>query len=143
MTYALDEFKLPIVTTVADPRFGELAEWLITDVSRDRLTLLGALAMIDDVQRGEEAEPWDSDNFAVTVTSDGFTVANKYFVDSFGQYSLAEVRTALEEYWRFLFQAGDRGLVREFRPDLPEWEADVLLWEQIWKRPHPSHGSLF
>ncbi len=144
ITYALDRHRLPIITAVADHRFGPLADWLITDISREPSILLDALAVIDDAMHGDEPEDWGSDNYEVAVTTDGFTVTNLYFPESVGRYALPEVRAALEEYWHFfLLAAPSRGLIREYRPDLPEWEAALLRWEERWHRRHPSRGRLF
>ncbi len=37
----------------------------------------------------------------------------------------------------------ERPAVREHRPDLPEWQADLLRWEEKWGRTHPYRGRLF
>jgi hypothetical protein len=49
----------------------------------------------------------------------------------------------LEDYWRFLVAQPERPAVREHRPDLPEWQADLHWWEEKWGRAHPYRGRLF
>jgi hypothetical protein len=144
ISFAADQYGLPTYQT-ADPKYQTLGAWLIGDVSNYPLVALDALAMVDEVSKGEEPfEPWSSENYDVAITPSGVTINNIWVESERGQYSLSEVREALESYWRFLASRPENPhLVREYRPDLPTWEADLLSWEEKWERTHPYRGRLF
>jgi hypothetical protein len=141
--FSLDQYRLPIAD-VDDERYRPLAGWMITDISNRALVALDALAMIDDVANGRPPfEEWSSENYEVSVTPQGFTFQNLWLPDDNGRYTVDEAREAFEEYWHFLVSLPDRGLIREYRPDLPEWQADLLRWEEKWGLTHPYRGRLF
>lgn len=137
-------FERPLYEA-SDPRYSTLGAWLIGDISNVMLVCLDALAMIDDVSKGEEPfEPWDSENYSVVFQPSGVTIQNVWAEDERATYAVPEIREALEDYWRFLCSLPENPhLVREFRPDLPEWEADLVNWEGKWERTHPYRGRLF
>jgi len=142
-SFSLDQYRLP-VAEVDDERYRRLVNWMITDVSVHPQVALDALAMIDDVANGRPPfEEWSSENYEVSFTSDGLTFQNVWLPHDNGNYTVEEARQAFEEYWRFLVSLPDRGLIREYRPDLPEWQADLLMWEETWGRAHPYRGRLF
>jgi len=59
-------------------------------------------------------------------------------------YPIDEVREALEGYWRFMASLPDNHRIRrEYRPDLPEWQAALLYREDRHGRPHPYGDRLF
>jgi hypothetical protein len=60
-----------------------------------------------------------------------------------GEFPADVARAAIEDYWRFLVAQPERPAVREYRPDFPEWQADLLRWEEKWGRTHPYRGRLF
>jgi hypothetical protein len=41
-----------------------------------------------------------------------------------GDFPADVARTAIEDYWRFRVAPPERPVVRECRPDLPDWEAN-------------------
>jgi hypothetical protein len=127
-----------------DGTYSALGEWLLSDISASFLICLDALAMADDVLHGRDPfEEWSSDNFEVTFTPETFSARNLWTGTPAGVYPMAYVRDTLEDYWTFLVGRPRRALVREYRPDLPEWHADLLLWEQTWHLTHPYRGRLF
>lgn len=140
--FSLDQYNLPLFQA-ADPRYRALGAWLIVDISVDYDVCLDALADVDDVSHGRPIEHWDSEHFDVTVNATGITFDN-YHVDESGAYSLDEFRETLEDYWRFLVERPEKpGMVRQYWPELPLWQADLRLWEQRNERVHPYRGRLF
>ncbi|MFC4912844.1 hypothetical protein [Actinomadura gamaensis] len=144
MTFSLDKHRLPLFHT-DDQRLEPLGVWIIADISIYKQVCLDALAMIADVSAGRPPfEPWSSDKFDVAFSESGITIQNLWIPDQHGEYTLAETRDTVENYWRFLVAVPDNpNLIREYRPDLPEWQADLLMWEESWKRPHPYRGVFF
>jgi hypothetical protein len=129
---------------VDDQRFRALGAWAITDISLLMGVCLDALAMVDDVATGRPAEPWSSEHYDLTLTRAGVTFTNYWADDENGQYTLAEFREAVERYWAFLASRPEEPFIqRDYWPDLPEAEAEVLLWEKTWQRRHPYRGRLF
>ncbi|MFI0374377.1 hypothetical protein ACH35V_41515 [Actinomadura sp. 1N219] len=127
-----------------DPRMQTLGNWMTTDISIYKSVCLDALATVADAEAGRPTEPWDSDNYEVHFSSSAMSFQNKWVETTHGEYTITEAREAIEDYWRFLVSIPDNpDLIREFRPDLPEWQADLLQWEDSWKRPHPYRGKLF
>ena len=101
-----------------------------------------ALAIIADAAAGKQTEPWESENYTVIFSESELTFQNKWIESDYGKYAAGEARAAVEDYWRFLISLPDNPeLIREFRPDLPEWQAALLLWEDSWKRTHPYPGN--
>ncbi|MGC3859363.1 hypothetical protein [Micromonospora chersina] len=144
MTFSIDQFKLPLYQ-VDDERYEALGVWLTTDISIYFRVCLDALAMIDDVSHGRQPfEEWSSDKFDVHFTPERVSLQNQWLEFQHGEYPVPEIREVLERYWRFLVSMPERThLIREYHPDLPQWQADLLLWEETWKRPHPYRGRLF
>jgi hypothetical protein len=60
-----------------------------------------------------------------------------------GEVPADVARAAIEDSWRFLVAQPERPAIRAYRPDLPEWQADLLRWEEKRGRPHPYRGRLF
>jgi hypothetical protein len=144
MTFYMDGRYQSPRFRAADETYNPLGEWVIADISRFFLVCLDALAMIDDVTNGREPfEEWDSENYEVDFSSRDFTVRNQWVENWGGRYPIDTVREVVEGYWRFLVSAPERDVVREYRPDLPEWEADLLRWEEKWDRRHPYRGRFF
>ena len=144
IAFSLDGFRLPLYE-VADQRYETLGVWLISDISIYFRACLDALEMVDDVSNGRRpAEEWSSDKFEVGFTPERVSLQNLWLEGQHGEYAVPEVREVLERYWRFLVNTPERThLIREYHPDLPQWQADLLLWEETWKRPHPYRGRLF
>ncbi len=144
MTFSIDQFKLPLYQ-VDDQRYEALGVWLITDISIYFGVCLDALAMIDDVSNGRPPfEEWSSDKFDVNFTPERVSLQNQWLEDQHGEYAVAEVREVLERYWCFLVSMPERThLIREYHPELPQWQADLFQWEETWGRPHPYRGRLF
>ena len=132
------------VYQVEDQRYDLLGEWLTTDLGTFHLVVLDALAMADDVAHGEPPfEEWSSENYAVSFTPSTLRITNSWVPGVEGEFPADVARVAIEDYWRFLVAQPERTVVREYRPDLPEWQANLLRWEEKWGRPHPYRGRLF
>ncbi|MEU1842320.1 hypothetical protein [Micromonospora sediminicola] len=144
MTFSVDGFGLPLFQAT-DARYEALGVWLASDISVYFRVCLDALAMIDDVSNGRAPfEEWSSDKFDVHFGTHRVTLQNQWLEFQHGEYPVTEVREVLERYWRFLVSLPERThLVREYRPDLPQWQADLIRWEETWKLPHPYRGRLF
>lgn len=144
ISFSLGPYNLPTYH-IKDDRYMTLGVWLITDISIYLQTCLDGLAMLDDVIHGREPfEEWSSDKFDVSFRPDGVTLQNLWLEDQHGEYSIEETREALESYWVFLMNTPeDKALIREYHPELPQWQADLLQWEETWGRPHPYRGRLF
>ncbi|MEU4788929.1 hypothetical protein ACFWRG_00880 [Micromonospora tulbaghiae] len=144
IAFSDDEFRLPLYH-VNDARYEALGSWLITEISVSFSACLAALALVDDASNGRApVEEWDSDSFDVHVDGSRIGFQNRLVESQHGEYSVPEVRDAVERYWGFLVDRPERGdLIREYRPDLPWWQAELLQWEERWGRPHPYRGRLF
>ncbi|POM26738.1 hypothetical protein BTM25_11440 [Actinomadura rubteroloni] len=144
ISFSLDpEFRMPLYHAT-DEKYRTLGAWILADISTNKRVALDALATIADVEAGRPHEPWDSENYTVGFGAAGIEIQNDWVPNERGAYSLAELKEAIETYWKFLVSIPDNpDLIREFRPDLPEWQAAVLAWEDTWKRPHPCRGVLF
>jgi hypothetical protein len=142
-TFSWDQFGLPLFRAESS-HYDALGWWMITDISVYKLVALDALAMLADVAAGREPfDAWSSENYSVTFSPTGLSISANYS-DSQGEYQVAEARQAVEEYWRFLVSKPDNpDVVREFYPDKPDWEANLLRWEDKWGRRHPYRGVLF
>jgi hypothetical protein len=129
---------------VTDERYDLLAEWTVTDLGTFFFVVLDALAMAAEVERGEEPfEEWSSENYEVSFTPSALRIRNLWVPGAEGEFPAGLARTTIEDYWRFLVEQPERAVVREFRPDLPEWRANLELWEKEWGRAHPYRGRLF
>jgi hypothetical protein len=132
------------VYQVEDQRYDLLGEWLTTDLGTFFIVILDALAMADEVARGElPFDEWSSENYAVSFTPAALLISNLWVPGAEGEFPADVARTAIEEYWRFLVVQPEPPAIREYRPDLPEWQADLLRWEERQGRPHPYRGRLF
>lgn len=143
MRFRMDDFFGPVVD---DPPPGQkiLAGWICTDVGLHFRALLDALAMVDDVKQGRPPfEPWTSEGYGVAFTTEGVTIRSLHGERESATYNVDDVATMLEEYWHFLAGLPERSdSPRPFRPDLPEWQARLLLWEESWELRHPYRGRL-
>jgi hypothetical protein len=141
--YALDQrFKLPIYD-VDDERYEVLGAWIMTDVGYHLSGVVAALALIDDVaDELAPAEELSGAGYAVAQGSDGLSFRAE-LARGAATYTVDEVREALEGYWRFLRCLPERPTIREYRPDLPEWHAALLWWEEDAGRRHPHRDWLF
>jgi hypothetical protein len=143
LSFYLDE-QFDVPRYVPDHEYHALGAWLIADISAEFLVCLDALAMADDVRRGREPfEEWSSDGYEVRFTPETFFVRNVLPGRPLSTYPMGYVRDTLEDYWRFLRSLPESRLVREYRPDLPEWQAALLRWEEKWQLTHPYRGRLF
>ncbi|MDL4816854.1 hypothetical protein [Actinomadura opuntiae] len=144
MTFSLDEYRLPIYQA-EDGKYQALGAWITTDISIYKKTCLDALAMVHDIVAGRAPfEPWSSENYEVDFSPSGVRIQNLWVPHEKGEYSVADMKEVVEEYWKFLASIPDNPqLVRGYRPDLPEWQADLLRWEETWNRPHPYRGTFF
>lgn len=126
-----------------DKRMIALGVWMKMDIGGHPGLMLDALAMVDDVVSGRsESETWDGEGFEVEFGPGGVQVTGVY-TDANERYTLAEVRTVLEDHWGFVRGIPENpDIERLLRPDLPEWQAYLLHWETTWKRPHPYRGRL-
>jgi hypothetical protein len=141
--FSIDQHHRPS-PHLTDKRDERLAEWVIADISHHFIVCLDALAMADDVARGRPPfEEWSSDNYEVSFTPSTFTVSNNWIPGSEATYPMDQVRAVIEDYWRFLVGQPERTVVRQYRPDLPEWEASLVRWEEKWGRTHPYRGRFF
>jgi hypothetical protein len=129
---------------VTDARYDLLAEWVVTDLGTFFFVVLDALAMSAEVARGEEPfEEWTSENYEVSFTRSVLRIRNLWVPGAEGEFPADLARTTIEDYWHFLVEQPERAVVRDFRPDLPEWQANLELWEKEWGRVHPYRGSFF
>ncbi|GIF73262.1 hypothetical protein [Asanoa siamensis] len=142
ISFSLDRYNLPLFEA-ADARHTALGSWITGDISVYFPVCLDALAAVDDAANGRPVEPWSSDNYHVSIDANGLRFNSPYSSQE-GDYPLSEVRPVLEDYWRFLVARPENpDLVRPYWPELPEWQAELLLWEQTWERRHPYRGRLF
>jgi len=143
MRFRMDDYFGPVVD---EPAKGQevLAGWICTDINVPFRVLFDALAMIDDAAHGRPPyDEWSSEGYDVNFAPTGVTIRSLHGDRRSGNYTVDEVRSALEDFWNFRIRQPERSNVRrEFRPDLPEWKADLLGWEDTWKRPHPYRGRL-
>ena len=144
MSFSLDRYRLPLCSA-DDGKYQPLGAWIITDISVYKGACLDALAMIADLSAGRPpVEEWSSENYTVHFAPEGVRLQCDWVEQERGVFTLAEVREAVEAYWRFLVSIPDNpALIREYRPDLPEWQAYLLQWEETWQRSHPYRGVLF
>jgi len=146
MTFHLGEGGGPRfeIDPPAYERYRPLGAWITGEVGKLLGVCLDALASVDDALTGRPVEPWTSESYDVTIDASGLRFKNFYAEPEQGRYSLDEFRQVAEEYWRFLVTIPERpGTHREYWPELPLPEAEVRLWEKVWKRPHPYRGRLF
>ncbi|GGK79614.1 hypothetical protein [Mangrovihabitans endophyticus] len=54
------------------------------------------------------------------------------------EFAADVARTAIEDYWQFLVAQPQPQAIREYCPDLPEWQADLLRWEERQGPPTPT-----
>lgn len=141
VSFFTDDSGSPYYRADSD-HYVPLGLWLIMDLSSSYSRCLGLLSMVDDVAAGRSAsEEWEGEGFDATITKAGVALRDNYQPSRRGRYSLDEVRAAAEDYWSYLRGRGEGGAIRSFRPDLPEYLADLLMWEQEWG-PHPYRGRL-
>lgn len=146
MTFYLDESGYPLFRIDAEryQKYRPLGAWVIGEIGKSMGVCLDALASIDDARNGRPVEPWSSESFAVTIDTSGISFENFYAEQERGKYTLDELRAVVEDYWKFISAIPEApGAYREYWPELPFAEAEVLLWEKTWKRAHPYRGRLF
>ncbi|MFF5262621.1 hypothetical protein ACFY4C_27125 [Actinomadura viridis] len=144
--FFLNENGRPRFRTVpeGDEKYRALGAWMIGEMGTHLGVCLDALANVDDAAAGRPVEPWSSESFDTTISASGIRFRNFYAVQECGAYTLDELRSVVEDYWRFLCAIPEPpGAYREYWPELPRPEAEVLLWERVWKRRHPYRGRLF
>jgi hypothetical protein len=146
MTFHLSDTGSPRFTI--DPQrydqYRALGSFVTGEVGKLPGVALDALASIDDAREGRDVEPWSSESYSAVIDKDGLWFENEYAPDERGRYTLDEFADVMETYWRFLASLPEPpGAVRQYWPDLPRAEAEVKLWEQVWKRGHPYRGRLF
>jgi hypothetical protein len=143
MRFRMDEYFGPVAEDMDSGR-EVLAGWITTDIGSSFRVLLDALAMADDAGSGRPPfDEWSSDGYDIAFSPSGVAVRSLHDSRRRADYPLPEVQRTLEDFWTFLARRPERAKVRRsFRPDLPEWQADLLRWEDTWKRPHPYRGRL-
>ncbi|MEV4753800.1 hypothetical protein AB0J86_01605 [Micromonospora sp. NPDC049559] len=130
ISFYTDENGFPRYRT-EDDRYVPLGVWFVMELRNSPYQCLDLLAIVDDVVSGRaEATEWEGEAFEVRVTRAGATARNTILEDQRGQYSLAELQRAAEDYWRYV-------------SDRPETAADIADWEKTWQRSHPYRGRLF
>ncbi|GAA3234319.1 hypothetical protein [Nonomuraea helvata] len=122
----------------------ELGIWLSFDLGRNYYGCLNALMSIADVESLEKnAEHFEGEGYDVEFAPDKVTVSNRFLEERFTSYVFAEAKAAIESFWRFIITVPDSAqAIRVYRPDLPEHLADLVLWEEQWRRPHPYRGRI-
>jgi hypothetical protein len=146
MTFYLTQTGTPVFHIEPEQydRYRALGSWATGEIGKLPGVVLDGLAIVDDAKNGRPVEPWTSESFDVKIDSSGITFQNFFSDRERGRYTLDELRDVLEEYWRFLAAIPEpEGGYRAYWPELPRPEAEVLLWEKVWKRPHPYRGRLF
>ena len=104
-------YGLPVYQ-VEDQRYDLLGQWLTADLDRFFLVTLDALAMADDVARGEPPfEEWSSENYAVSFTPSALLITNLWVPGAEGEFTADVARAAVEGYWRFLVAQPERPAV--------------------------------
>ena len=72
---------------VEDQRYDLLGQWLTADLGTFFLATLDALAMADDVARGEPpSEEWSSENYAVSFTPSALLITNSWVPGAEGEF---------------------------------------------------------
>lgn len=146
MTFSLSQSGTPLfeITGGDYDKYRPLGAWVISEIGKIPGICLDALAIVDDAKKGRPVEPWTSKSYDVVIDADGIRFQNFYVDVESGSYTLDELRDVVEDYWQFLATIPEApGTYREYWPELPRPEAEVLLWEQVWKRQHPYRGRLF
>ncbi|GAB7048086.1 hypothetical protein [Catenuloplanes indicus] len=64
---------------------------------------------------------WSSSDYEVSFSPTAFTVSNNWLPGAEGSYPIDLVRSVVEDYWHFLAGQPEREVVRQYRPDLPEF----------------------
>jgi hypothetical protein len=141
--YTLDDQLDRPIFHVDDQRYQVLGAWIMVDVAY-LSAALGALAVIEDIAHdSESADELSGEGYAVAHRPDGLRFSPELATGE-ATYTIDEVREALEGYWEFMSSLPDNpNLRREYRPDLPEWQAALLYWEERQGRPHPYGDRLF
>jgi hypothetical protein len=146
MTFFLNQNGQPLFHIEPDryEKYRPLGAWATGEIGKLPGVVLDGLAIVDDARNGRPVEPWTSESFDVKIDASGIAFENFYNDQERGRYTLDELRDVLEEYWRFLADIPESPEAqRGYWPELPRSEAEVLLWEKVWKRPHPYRGRLF
>jgi hypothetical protein len=137
-----DAFFGPVAVD-APSRYRQLAAWLSSGIGHDFKGCLDALELVDDALNGQaQTEEWGGEGWSVHFGTDALHLKHQHGDDPEAAYDLRQAREAIEDFWRFLTSLPERKIRRRFRPDLPEWQADLLQWEESWNRRHPYRGRL-
>lgn len=139
--YCADQYGLPEFG-FDDKRYVKLGIWITMEIGAKFAVVLDALDSLFEILEGSGA-PGDWEGASMEAT---FTPTELILVDYDGaeaRYPIAEVKTELERYWRFLLtRPPSPDTTRLLRPDLPEHEAYLLQWEQVWDKRHPYRGRI-
>lgn len=142
LNFRFDDLFGPVAVDVPN-EYQALAAWLSTDVGHDFKACLDALEMVDDALNGRVPEDeWDSEGWSVAFGLDALRLKHRYGEDPEAVYGLQQAREAIEDFWRFLTNLPERKVKRQFRTDLPEFQADLLQWEDSRQRRHPYRGRI-
>ncbi|MEV0650571.1 hypothetical protein AB0I28_35485 [Phytomonospora sp. NPDC050363] len=123
--------------------YAEFAAWLKLGVNYSPMRCLDALQMADDVLTGQsDVETFTAEAHTTTFTRDKVTVRHQ-FLDRGAVVPLKYAVERIEEWWGLIaYRAPKAGTTQPYRPDLPFWEAQLVLWEETWERRHPYRGRL-
>ncbi|MGP3920577.1 hypothetical protein [Nonomuraea sp. 10N515B] len=125
------------------PGLADLGMWLTFDMGFSFDCCLIALCAVDDALSGRsETAGYGGNLYDIDMSKETAVFA---YVDDSPPTSvpMAAVKSAVEEYWRFLLTLPQGPqMIRTYRPDLP-WHLGALLWwEEHRERPHPYRGRL-
>jgi hypothetical protein len=142
LTFRDDETFGPVAVD-APSRHRQLAAWLASGIGHDFKGCLDALELVDDALNGRaQTDEWGGEGWTVRFGTDALHLGHRYGNEPEAVIDLGQAREAIEDFWRFLTGLPERRIKRRFRPDLPEWQADLLQWEESWNRRHPYRGRL-
>lgn len=130
----------------APERLLGLARWIADEAGGGFDTVLDALESVDAaINSREQRGDWSSEGYHVTFGPDVLTIEGRWDDDDEPAlvYDLQEARDVIEEYAVYVMGLPEPpNDVREYFPELPVWQADLLVWEERWKRRHPYRGRL-
>jgi hypothetical protein len=128
-----------------DRALGDLGLWLSFDMGFAYDSCLDALRAVDDTLSGRsESGGYEGNDYNVQMNKE-FATFSAIYGDGGPPTScpMAAVKSAVEDYWRFLLTLPPNpNVIREYRPDLPPHLASLLQWEESWNRRHPYRGRL-
>ncbi|TMR24798.1 hypothetical protein ETD86_03445 [Nonomuraea turkmeniaca] len=126
-----------------DPELVDLGLWLSFDMGFSFDCCLDALARVDDVLSGRsQTAGYDGNDYEVSMSNLAAVFAHIGGPPP-TSCPMPTVKSAVEEYWRFLLTLPENpDVIRSYRPELPWHLAALLWWEEYWKRPHPYRGRI-